>query len=180
MKVSVVPYDVEWPSLFEIEGVRIRSALGSLVLAVQHIGSTAVTGIHAKPIIDMLLVASDVQALDSEDVVMTHLGYQAMGEFGIRGRRYFRKDSLEGTRTHHLHAFQQGDPSIERHLAFRDYMNAHTAAAQSYASLKLRLTAAHSNDNDAYVRGKDAFIREHQAKALAWLAGTKLVARRRP
>ena len=99
---------------------------------------------------------------------MVQLGYSAMGEFGIPGRRYFRKNDASGTRTHQVHAFQTGSTGVVRHLAFRDYMIAHPEAAHDYGALKLTLFRQHPNDFEAYMDGKDAFIQEHEAKALAW------------
>ncbi|WP_061789607.1 GrpB family protein [Herbaspirillum rubrisubalbicans] len=87
--------------------------------------------------------------------------------------RYFRKDSAEGVRTHQVHAFQFGSPHIERHLAFRDYMNAHADAAAAYSELKQRLANAHPDDFVAYMDGKDAFIKEHEFSALAWARCTR-------
>ena len=170
MEVVVVPHDPRWPAAFEAEADRLRAALGGLVVAIDHMGSTAIAGIHAKPIIDMLLSTPDAASLDGLIPVMVRLGYQSMGEFGIPGRRYFRKESPEGRRTHHAHAFAQGSPSIERHLAFRDYMNAHPAAAQRYGLLKQALAASHPDDIEAYMDGKDAFVKAQEARALAWAA----------
>jgi GrpB-like predicted nucleotidyltransferase (UPF0157 family) len=168
MKVQVVAPDSMWPASFLVEAERIRDTLGSNVSELHHIGSTAIAGIFAKPIIDMLLVVHNLQLLDDTSTDLTRLGYEAMGEFGIPGRRYFRKNSNDGTRTHQVHSFLRGSPDIERHLAFRDYMNAHPASAQSYSSLKKRLAEAHPNAIDAYVEGKNSFIKEHELKALAW------------
>ncbi|MEB3233517.1 MAG: GrpB family protein, partial [Leptolyngbyaceae bacterium] len=96
------------------------------------------------------------------------LGYEAMGEYGIPGRRYFRKHNSEGNRTHHLHIFQAESAEIHRHLAFRDYMIAHPDAAQAYSQLKQRLAAAHPTDIEAYMDGKDDFIKTMEQKALHW------------
>jgi GrpB-like predicted nucleotidyltransferase (UPF0157 family) len=133
-----------------------------------HIGSTAIPGIRAKPIIDLLLEVTDVAELDGRASDMEELGYEGKGEFGIPGRRYFRKDNASGVRTHHVHAFQAGSPEVERHLAFRDYMIAHPAAAQAYSELKQELAREHPDDIGAYVAGKDPFIKEHQPRAIAW------------
>lgn len=105
--------------------------------------------------------------LDSKRSAMEQLGYEAMGEFGIPGRRYFRKDDASGIRTHHVHAFQSGSPEIERHLVFRDYMIAHPEAAQAYSLLKQRLAQEYPGDKEAYMDGKDPFIKEHLAQAIA-------------
>ena len=167
-QIVVVPYDPAWQGEFETESKRILHALGNNVVSVHHIGSTAIPGIFAKPIIDILLEVNDLVRLDDETGAMQELGYEAMGEFGIPGRRYFRKSDRSGVRTHHVHAFQTGSPEIERHLAFRDYMIAHPTAARAYGALKRELARAYPHDRQAYVDGKDEFVKEHEAKALSW------------
>ena len=99
---------------------------------------------------------------------MEGLGYEAMGEYGIPGRRYFRRNNSAGTRTHHVHGFEIGTPHILRHLAFRDYLLAHPSIARDYGELKKRLAAAHPSDEVAYADGKDAFVKDHQRRALSW------------
>jgi len=169
MEVLVQPYDAEWPGQFEAEALSLRQALGGQVLALHHIGSTAIVGIHAKPVIDMLLVVAELSELDGPACAQIHaLGYEVMGEFGIAGRRYFRKTRADGRRSHQLHSFALGSAHIDRHLAFRDYMNAHGDAAQTYSALKQRLAAAHPDDMAAYMDGKDGFIQEQQRLALSW------------
>ncbi len=91
-----------------------------------------------------------------------------MGEFGIPGRRYFRKDTSSGIRTHQIHTFQAGSSEVERHLAFRDYMIAHPKEARNYTDLKRKLAAKHPDDIEAYMDGKDPYIKEHEAKAMKW------------
>ena len=86
-----------------------------------HIGSTAIPGIFAKPIIDLLLEVGNIGELDDRSSFMGELGYEAMGEFGIPGRRYDRKNNASGIRTHQVHAYESGSPEVERHIAFRDY-----------------------------------------------------------
>lgn len=168
MNVQVVDYDPAWPAEFRAEADRIRSALGECCVAVHHIGSTAIPGISAKPILDLLLEVDDLLQLDARTPALTAIGYEAKGEFGIPGRRYFRKDSPTGIRTHQIHSFEVGSAGSDRHLAFRDYMRAHPAVAQSYGVLKLRLAACHPDDIEAYMDGKDGFVQEHEAKALLW------------
>ena len=170
MRVRVVPHDPAWKQTFEAEADAIGRALGDIVAAVHHIGSTAIPGIPAKPIIDILLEVGDIAKLDARQSALEQLGYEGLGEFGIAGRRYFRKDDVAGDRTHQVHAFQSNSPEIARHFAFRDYMITHPGAAQAYGELKQRLAQQHPNDIQAYMDGKDAFIKEHQAKALAWRA----------
>ncbi len=167
-KIEVVPYDTGWVSEFEAEGKRISGALGETVVRLHHIGSTAIPGIYAKPIIDFLMEVYDIVKLDDKSSALVKLGYEAKGEFGIPGRRYFRKNDASGVRTHQIHAFGVGSPEIERHLAFRDYMSVHAAEARAYSELKKSLAILHPHDIQAYMDGKDAFIKEHEAKAIAW------------
>ena len=103
-----------------------------------------------------------------EDLRMTleDLGYQVMGEFGIEGRRYFRKGG--NNRTHHIHAFQAGDHHLIRHLAFRDYLIEHETIAKEYGELKLNIAKSSNHDNDKYCDGKDPFIKMHEINALRW------------
>ena len=167
-QVIVVPYDPHWPAAFERAAHEVTKALGQSLLAIHHIGSTSIPGIHAKPIIDMLAVARDLPSVDACSDGMQAIGYEVMGEFGIDGRRYFRRDNAAGIRTEHVHTFAADSRHVRRHLAFRDFLRAHAGIAQEYAQLKQRLAAAHPFDIEAYMDGKDAFIREIQAKALQW------------
>ncbi len=172
MPVEVSAHSTQWAFEFVAEAAALRAALGHTALALHHIGSTAIAGIAAKPVIDMLLEVPSLEALDAATPHVQALGYEAMGEFGIAGRRYFRRTTAAGVRTHQLHAFARGSsvggPEIERHLAFCRYMNTHPDAAQAYSSLKLNLAAAHPNDMNAYMDGKDTFVKHHEALALTW------------
>lgn len=160
MRISMVPHDPTWHRKFQREAEQLTAVLGSNAVAVHHIGSTAIPAIYAKPIIDLLLVVQDLAALDEKQPWMEALGYEALGEFGIPGRRYFRRDNKSGDRTHQVHAFQNGSSQIRRHLAFRDYMLTHPDAAQAYSDLKRELAAKYPSDSEAYMDGKDEFIQE--------------------
>ena len=166
--VRVVPPDPRWAERFRQEAPVVEAALSPGVVAVHHIGSTAIPGIYAKPIVDMLVEVADIQAVDRRAPAMEAQGYQALGEYGIPGRRYFRKDGPGGVRLFHVHVFQVGSPGAMRHLAFRDFLRAHPAWAQRYSDLKRRLAAAHPEDMEAYMDGKDPFIQEVESLALAW------------
>ena len=162
-----MPHSPDWAAAFRDEAERLRAALGEEVVAVHHVGSTAIPGIKAKPIIDVLLEAREVERLDDFGLEMTALGYEARGEFGIPGRRFFVKHT-EGRRTHHIHAFTTGNPELERHLAFRDFMISHPKEAAAYGRLKEDLARRFPTDIEAYMDGKDAFIKEMEKRALAW------------
>src|SRR5262245_55708594 len=99
-RVFVLPHDPRWADEFTGGSFVVAGALGELLQVSHHIGSTAIPGICAKPIIDMLVVVSDLAVLDERTARMEALGYEALGEFGIAGRRYFRKDGQDGNRTH--------------------------------------------------------------------------------
>ena len=170
MRVQVVAHDPAWKRDFEAEADRITNALGDIIGSLHHIGSTAIPGILAKPVIDILLEVEDMPRLDERTPAMEQLGYEAMGEFGIPGRRYFRLDNASGVRTHQVHAFDVDSPDIERHLAFRDYMIAHPEEARKYGTLKQTLAREHADDIDAYMDGKDSYVEECNAKAIAWRA----------
>ena len=167
-RVVVVPYDPRWVDAFALASAQVVKQLGENLLAIHHIGSTAIPNIHAKPVIDMLAVVRDITRVDACNPKVEALGYQAMGEFGIEGRRYFRRDDASGIRTHQIHTFEQGSPHIDRHLAFRDFLRAHPMLANHYSDLKRSLAQANPNDIEAYMDGKDGFIKEMEAQALAW------------
>lgn len=167
-KVEVVPHDPSWRDAFTAEAKHIAAALGANVVAIHHIGSTAIPGIHAKPVIDLLVEVDDIEAIDARSSAMESIGYQVMGEYGIPGRRYFRKDDRHGTRTHQVHAFQAGSAEAERHLAFRDYMIAHPTDARAYGELKRKLAEEYPHDMNGYMDGKDGFIKEMDRRAAEW------------
>jgi len=166
--VIVAPYDPAWVRQFGQESQVIRKALGDNFVAIHHVGSTAIPHIHAKPIIDMLAEVVDIHQVDDQTVNLAALGYEAMGEYGFPERRYFRKHNIAGERTHHLHVFQARSVEVIRHLAFRDYMITHPEDALAYSQLKQHLAAAHPADIEAYMDGKDGFIKAMERKALEW------------
>jgi GrpB-like predicted nucleotidyltransferase (UPF0157 family) len=163
------PHRESWKHGFESEAARIMAALGPTLQILHHIGSTSIPGIHAKPIIDILAEVESLECLDASRHAWEQLGYEVMGEFGIPGRRYFRK-SIAGIRTHHVHAFSIGSPDLARHLAFRDFLRCHPPIAQEYSALKLSLANSCHGDIDAYMDGKDAFVKETERMALDWFA----------
>jgi len=164
----VVPHNPEWASHFTREAAALRAALMPLDVTFHHIGSTAIPGIRAKPIIDLLGETNDLSEIDARSYIFPHLGYEIMGEYGIDGMRYFRKINISGARTHNLHIFEMGSPHAERHLAFRDYLRAHPDRAAAYSELKARLTASDDFSWDDYVDGKSPFIRATEQEALTW------------
>ena len=167
-KVEVIPHNPQWRDAFEAEAGHLAAALDENAAAIHHIGSTAIPNIYAKPVIDMLVEVRDIALLDGQSSAMESLGYEVMGEFGIPGRRYFRKETSEGIRTHQIHAFEAGSAEAERHLAFRDYMIAHPGDALEYSELKRKLAGEHPLSIDGYMDGKDTFIKEMDRRAAQW------------
>lgn len=168
MIVKVVDYDSSWKSSYASEAGLIRNILESQLINIFHIGSTAVNGLKAKPIIDIMPVVEDISQLDSHISDFEALGYEAMGEFGIPGRRYFRKG--EENRTHQVHAFQYDNLyDIERHLAVRDYLEAHEKIRREYAVLKTRLAEKFPEDIESYSDGKESFVIRMEKEALKWM-----------
>jgi GrpB-like predicted nucleotidyltransferase (UPF0157 family) len=167
-KVEVVPHNPRWRDAFEAEAKHVAAALGDNVVAIHHIGSTAIPNIYAKPVIDLLVEVRDIAEVDVRSSAMESLGYEVMGEYGIPGRRYFRKETREGIRTHHIHVFEAASAEVERHLAFRDYMIAHPGEAQRYSELKRKLAEEHPQSIDGYMDGKDGFIKEIDRRAAHW------------
>ena len=168
--LTLEPHRNSWSRDFEIEAASIHDALSSALNAIFHIGSTAIPGIYAKPIIDILADVKSLEAVDGRVREMQALRFESMGEFGIPGRRFFRKNDGSGMRTHQIHAFVHESPDIVRHLAFRDFLIAHPGTAQAYSELKRGLVQTCNGDFEAYMDGKDAFIKDVEQKALYWRA----------
>lgn len=165
--VEVVPYDPQWPARFAAEAAAVQSALGAAVIRIEHVGSTSVPGLAAKPIIDMMPLVRDVRDVSKRIPALAAIGYIPRGEFGLPGRRYFVKGTAHA-RLVHCHLYAADHPEVERHLAFRDYLRAYPAARDAYAALKIELARQHPTDIVAYMDGKDGLIKQLEAAALGW------------
>lgn len=166
-KIEVVDYNPEWEKQFKEEAKKIKAILGKNCVEIHHIGSTSAKGLKAKPVIDIMPVVKDISLVDGQNAQFEALGYECMGEFGIPGRRFYRKGG--DNRTHHIHIFQKDNTAqIQRHLAVRDYLRSNKEKAEEYAKLKTKLAEEFTYDNDGYCEGKDAFMKELEQEALAW------------
>ncbi len=165
--IEVVEYDPQWPEEFLKESQAISAVLKDQIVHIHHIGSTAVPGLKAKPVIDIMLEVKDVETLDEYSAAMEGIGYTPKGEFGIPGRRFYLKGPYD--RTHHIHAFNAGSPEVRRHIAFRDYLIAHPLVAKEYADLKVRCADECDNDIDKYCDLKHDFVVDHEQRALEWM-----------
>lgn len=162
--IQVVSYNPIWLESFKSEAEQLSAFLGENLNQIDHIGSTAVPGLSAKPIIDILISVHCLKALENRYSDFFTLGYKAKGEYGITGRRYFQKGGNQ--RTHHLHIFQKADEHLIRHIAFRDYLIANSDIASKYQKIKLAAAQLCKNDNKQYQELKNQFIQYHQKKAL--------------
>jgi putative glutamine amidotransferase len=169
---SLADPDPAWPAAFEAEAERIRAALGDVAVRVEHVGSTAVPGLTAKPIID-IQVSVDVMAPRDRFVEpLVGLGYRLVADPTDVEHEFLSRD-VDGVRTHQIHVCPAGSEWERRHLRFRDHLRTHPDDAARYAELKRRLAANHPNDVFSYVDGKTPFIREIEARA----AGRELAGR---
>jgi GrpB-like predicted nucleotidyltransferase (UPF0157 family) len=171
--VELLPHDPSWAQQAAHEAFRWQQALGGRLLRVHHIGSTAIPGIVAKPVLDLIPEFADLAVLDESRGTIEALGYAWWGEYGLPGRRYCTlSEPQSGRRLVHAHCYAHGaahgPAEIERHLAFRDYLIAHAEIAQEYAAEKARCRALHGDDSSAYSQAKDAWIRPVQKTALGW------------
>jgi GrpB-like predicted nucleotidyltransferase (UPF0157 family) len=161
-------YDTLWPSLFEAEARTLQGILGETLLALHHVGSTAIPGMVAKPIIDILAEARCLEEVDQTTLAMESCGYEARGAYGIEGRRYFRKERADPDGVgFHLHAFARGSSQIGRHLRFRDYLIAVPDTAKEYAALKLSLSEPNGILVSDYAERKAKFIETIDRRAKA-------------
>lgn len=172
MLVEVVPHNSQWKAAFETEARFIAAVLAENLVVIHHIGSTAIPGIYAKPIIDLLVEVRDLNLVTEKTLAMEQLGYQARGEFGIIGRRYFCKENPPGIRTYNVHVYQASSPEIKRHLAFRDYLIAHPQDAEQYSKLKQELAKKYPYDIESYMDGKDELVKKIESKAMQWQASS--------
>jgi GrpB-like predicted nucleotidyltransferase (UPF0157 family) len=168
--VHLAPHDTAWAGMAAAEAGRIAPAVGDTLVRIEHIGSTAIPGIAAKPIIDLMPVVRGLEALDARREAVEALGYLWRGEFGIPGRRYCPLGH-DGRRLFHVHFFAAGDGNIARHVAFRDYLRAYRDEALAYETVKRAAAEAQPDDSHAYNDHKSDWIRACQERALAWAAG---------
>lgn len=163
--IIVVDYNANWSNQYEQEKQQILLTLGNTVTNIQHIGSTAVPGLAAKPVIDMLLGLSQIPPLSMQVSSLEAIGYSYHGEFGIPGRYYFCKGM---PRTHQLHAVLTDGEFWKRHILFRDFLRNNPEAAQRYATLKRQLAQEFECDRTSYTNSKTSLIEQLLIEAKLW------------
>ncbi len=168
-QIVIVPYEKAWLSLFEIERRLLRDIFADTAEEIHHFGSTSVPGLSAKPVLDILIAASDLKRVDALNPRMRQNRYVPQGEYGIPGRRYFVKTAAENPEIHtyHVHVYQSGDPKIAQELLFRDCLRANAALLREYEQLKLRLADRYRFSPEEYTDAKSEFIAEALKRAHA-------------
>ena len=158
-RILIEPYDTTWAVLFATLRDRLKSALGPLALRIEHVGSTAVPGLHAKPVIDIDVVVPNETRLTEVIDALRPLGYEHQGDLGIEGREAFGPEPTEQARAnHHLYVCRESGRELKRHLAFRDYLIAHPERAAEYGRLKQELAQRLGQDREAYTDAKTVFV----------------------
>ena len=158
--VVVLPYDKAWKSDFEAIKKEIESALGALAVGIEHVGSTAVEGLSAKPCIDLDVIIEDNTVLSSVVQRLAAIGYIHEGDLGIAGREAFCYIDKPHLRKHHLYVCPRSSAELRRHLTFRDFLRANPDAAQMYGRVKEEACRLFPNDIGQYMAYKSACIEE--------------------
>lgn len=154
--IIIEDYNPFWPERFQMLRSRIAAALGPLATAIEHVGSTAVPGLAAKPVIDIDILLRSPADLPVAIEKLFALGYQHEGDLGMPGREAFRAPLHDVP--HHLYACSPDSGEYARHIAFRDYLRSHRDDADAYAKLKRKLAQQYRTDREAYTKAKGEFI----------------------
>jgi GrpB-like predicted nucleotidyltransferase (UPF0157 family) len=161
-RVELVDHDPRWAQLFEEEKSRLSAIFDGQAIGIEHIGSTAVPDLSAKPIVDVLVGLRELDVTDEQVAAMRELGYEYLGDYGLPGRLFFRKDP----RTHHVHVVVYGGEHWDRQLTFRDALRTDAEERRRYDVFKRKL-AAEGHSREVYTELKTPFIREIEARARA-------------
>lgn len=154
--VRLVPYDSTWPMEFAAEADRIERACAGLEIRLEHVGSTSIPGLAAKPVIDILAGRPSNVPGRAYVAAFRQLGYEHKGAFGVPGRNYFRRGL---PRTHHVHLVRLTSDLWREPLLFRDYLREHPDIAREYETLKRELAAMYLHDKERYTDAKGPFVR---------------------
>jgi GrpB-like predicted nucleotidyltransferase (UPF0157 family) len=158
-QVFLFLHDPQWAGHFEKESRLLSDLLGDNLVAMHHIGSTAIPGIVSKPVIDMMPELKSFAVLEARKSELEKAGYEYRGEHGIKDRRYLvASRRIANVHRIQVHCFEQGHPEVKRHIAFRDYLRSNRPIAAKYEELKKTLAAKYRDERQKYQEGKSAFI----------------------
>lgn len=161
--VKLTSHHKEWAILFTEEKERLLSVLNGIKVNIEHVGSTAISGLMAKPILDIALAVQSPTQIKKVYKILEKNGYRDRGELGIADRHLFILGP-EDWRTHHLHVTLKGSNFWKEHILFRDYLLTHKSALTRYNTLKNKLAKKFANDRESYTKAKGAFIQSILAK----------------
>ena len=153
-RVIVLPYDPAWRDDFEQIKQEIEAAVGDRIVGIEHVGSTSVEGMSAKPCIDLDVVIRDYAAFDEVARALGEIGYIHEGDCGIRGREAFKYADKPHLRNHHLYVCPQDSEELHRHVVFRDYLRSHPDAIRQYSAVKEAAARLFPDDIDGYMAYK--------------------------
>ena len=156
--IVVTPYDEKWKQCFEQIAGEVSVVLGELALSIEHVGSTSVPGLAAKPIIDIDVVIEDESKLQAVIGALAKIGYQYEGNLGIPGREAFGYEGKTHLMEHHLYVCPKNSPELRRHLSFRNYLRGHPEAVLEYSRIKEEAAQLFPHDIDGYINHKGTLI----------------------
>ncbi|HEV2060413.1 MAG TPA: GrpB family protein [Solirubrobacteraceae bacterium] len=168
--IRIVEYDAAWPVEADEELRRLKDVLGAVAVRLEHVGSTAVPGLAAKPILDLQLSVAAIEPRAHYVEPLERLGYLFAPAPESPDFHFFAKPPRR-PRTHHLHVCEVGSEHEFRHLAVRDFLRSHDDEAATYAALKRQIAARTPHDRLAYIEGKEDYITGLQARAVEWARG---------
>jgi len=158
--VVVEPYTKNWADAFCTIKAELEEALGELAISIEHVGSTSVAGLYAKPIIDIDIVIKDRLSLDPVILALAAIGYTHVGDLGITDREAFGYSGKTHLMAHHLYVCPQDSKELFRHLSFRDYLRSHPEAVVNYSKVKCEAATLYPYDIDGYMKYKAPCIEE--------------------
>jgi len=164
--ITIVPADLSWPEEFEKIRVMISGFIGDLILGIEHVGSTSIPGLAAKPIIDLDVIIEDIDRLPVIIERLDKAGFDHEGNLGIEGREAFKRRFDDGYMKYHLYVCPKEAKPLKEHIAFRDYLRLHPDPALEYERIKRDLVRKNPHDIDHYVNGKTSFVEMIVKKAL--------------
>ena len=159
-QVIVIPYDIKWKSDFESIKKEIENAIGDLIISIEHVGSTSVEGLSAKPCIDIDVIIKDYSVFDSVVSRLKAIGYIHAGDLGIKDREAFKYSDKPHLQKHHLYVCPQKSKELYRHITFRDFLRNNPDSVKKYSAVKEKAALLFPNDIDKYIAYKSPCIEE--------------------
>lgn len=159
-KVIVLPYDRAWKIDFEKIKKEIEEGIGDLIVGIEHVGSTAVEGMSAKPCIDLDVIIKDDTVFEAVVSGLKRIGYIHEGDLGIKGREAFRYSGKPHLQAHHLYVCPQDSEELHRHIVFRDFLRSEPQAVKKYSQVKETAARLFPDDIDRYIAYKAPCIEE--------------------